>query len=355
MYSGQPNSPQLIVYNPYWVDILKRRLLFYARNTRIEPVLSCSGILGYRGCSVGLVSPTSPSYPTFSLCNEGITYFRSPADSRLWQFADPRRELEWISLQAALHASGTSTALSPQALLSGVPIELCTPVNTFGVLELELGNNDSFAIDFSLLDSLSVMRSRSRTSNPLYGRIPDLFLVPLPFISSTKFGTTLDARYDSLAPLPADLWPFFEGDMQLAKVGTDSLKHRYFDPIKLPEGQVSVDEGFLIPSSEGGRVFWRPFAEYIGGINRLYIFWAYSQDGRFGSTALVTKLANRRNLAGRSTSQPGTTQVSFFDLQGRFLVTHGKGNLRSAARSPVGCRIVQWGQGAFTKRIVAGF
>lgn len=185
----------------------------------------------------------------------------------------------------------------------------------YGILTIE-DVADSFSINFSQLDtpfSSTGLRPDTMTDPDLIlihqrGVNPAGFVLRAPFTPSIT-GMTLELRRLMEA----------SGYNKL-----DSLKHAFLpvlqsvNPRCRQSGQCdSAGGGFFVKTSESGVAFWRPAGAYIGGIDRYYLFWAYSSDGSFGG---VTGLKREPGeIPSANVGMIHGEDCALYDLQGRRL------------------------------------
>ena len=184
-----------------------------------------------------------------------------------------------------------------------------------GLLTIE-DVTDSFRVDFTKLDTptCAIGIRRDTVNGPdmilvhTYGQYPLLFLLRAPYTPNL----------DSIS-INADR--FFEAPTSR---NVDSLRQKFL-PIAAsvnPEcgqsGQCdTADGGIFVRTSENGVALWRPVGMYVGGIDRYYLFWAYSSDGTFSNgTKTQWKSDETRFIAAVS---PVTQNYSLYDLQGKRL------------------------------------
>jgi hypothetical protein len=177
----------------------------------------------------------------------------------------------------------------------GIPLYLCIALalTGVGVSAAELCGivavqelSDTVHLDFSSLDTPTCAVNTGTDT----GSATDLTLIRLRYISSTPMAFLARAPYTpSLDSHFVDMQPFMEAFGWLASDSAlDSLRNLYLpamqavNPACRLSGQCdSSGAGFFMRSSEGGVAFWRPVSVYIGGIDRYFLFWAYSSDGTF--------------------------------------------------------------------------
>jgi len=181
--------------------------------------------------------------------------------------------------------------------------------------------SDTAHLDFSVLDTPRCEVSTGPDTNPA----TDLTLIRLRFVSSTPmafrartpFTPSLDSHF-------VDMQPFIEAFGWLSSdSAVDSLRRLYLPAMRAvnPECRQSGEcdssgAGFFVRTSEGGVAFWRPVSAYMGGIDRYFLFWAYSSDGTFGGQSAVSLPSGALRWTSGST-RPGPKGLWDLDLRGR--------------------------------------
>jgi hypothetical protein len=316
VFSGRPD-PVFTIADSTMLHAIKSRLRYYCDSAAAPGNLfTCQGGLGYSGI---VIEPTC--FPTFNLCDHRIQVTRQIQNSYVVLHADSANELERMVISAVMREQVGMPDTGGAVYISDiVPDSLTAPVRKFGILTWEI-LSDSTRIDFSILDTpfCSLMQMAQEQV------FPDIKLRWIVYSSVSPAFFRIDAPYSASQPIMVDWKTALQGGIMVTAKALDSLRLDFLKKVDALDtgcgstfGCGDSGGGILIRSSERGLAYFKPISRYIGGIDRIYLFFAYTSDGTFDSASSTGTLSGFDKKGISPLRQVGS--IGLFDLKGRRVI-----------------------------------
>ena len=317
------------------VKAITNRLSMILENAEKLKSVGCAQVsnLGYRGMVMDIGD--SIHQITVVITNGKISLSPSPISSYIYCLSDSGRELERLVAKSGAKNKLTSINGAPAvAFVDVVPKELYQPVTSYGIATMD-DMSDSFAIDFSSLKFANIILKNIRSGyDPVFR---DILIRRLLEVSYSPLAYLIEAPYaiagiDSVEKTAGKKMPVSSYFTQ----SRDSLL-RYFLPVidsaqKHPEllqyGPAKQMTGNIFPRayvikiSEGGLAFFANVGMYIGGIDRICLFWIYTDQNSFDVDALRGLIDPPTGIDYGIINRDGKTYPIFselFNLKGQTL------------------------------------